>query len=325
MLTAMARSFSWSKNLAAAAAVDEYADYVDAKPLPLTPGVMHVPTIAQLALPSPDDSSSPSGSSNASHEPFDRDVASPRRPNRLRKTPPSSYPFSFVPENPSPMANFPYAFHRSTPTSPATSFVAQPPRAMSVHAPPPPSKPRKLIKRHLSSLDPPPTAAADLSMARIAELPPVPPMPPLKRRSTFNFSLRRKKTASGSTQSEDGHGPRALPALPPPSPLVLNMPIFRPFHARRRDSWHVQPASEPSSIGVRHSGPPTADFDEVAWTGVAPKGFDTVMRDNRGGWKSTWSLTLPTPEEPPPPPRARSKPKFTLAKTSTRAPGVRAL
>ncbi|KAJ7109947.1 hypothetical protein C8R44DRAFT_883965 [Mycena epipterygia] len=287
-------------------------DVLDEKPLPLPPGILRhtQPTIAQLAFPSPDDASSPSCSSNASHEPFPAsnltkyDV-SPRRPNRLRKPPPSSYPssFSFVPENPSPVANFPYVFHRSTPTSPAASFVAgpSPARAMSVNSPA--KLVRKLTKRRPS--DPgPPSAAANLSMARLADIPPVPPLPPLpplERKNTFNFTLRRKKAGS---KSDDGH--TSLPALPPPSPLALNIPTFRPFHARRRDSWHVQPVSEPP-VELRHSSPPTSELlSQAAWTGVAPEGFAA----NRGGWKSTWSLSLPPDGEPPP--RVRPRPTFTL-------------
>jgi hypothetical protein len=226
MLTTMFQSWRYTNKPAvvvAAADDDEHA-YND-KALPPTPGLKPVPpSIAQLAYPSPDESSSPSDSSNASHEPFadltKSDVAAPRQPNRLRKPPPSSYPFSFVPENPSPQANFPYSFHRhrSTPNSPATSFIAAPARPLSMH---PPVPPRKLTKRRPSIHEPPPSAAADLSMARIAEHPPPPP-PPLLRRNTFNFnSFRRKKSSLQSAQSEDGHSP--LPALPPPSPLLLNI------------------------------------------------------------------------------------------------------
>ncbi|KAJ7446381.1 hypothetical protein B0H11DRAFT_2248826 [Mycena galericulata] len=277
-------------------------DYPTNKALPPTPGVKPVPpSIAQLALPSPDDSSSPGSSSNESYEPPHLPVQGKRRPNRLRKPPPSSYPFSFVPEDPSPSANFPYIFHRPAP-SPSPSFVTSTSRALSMHSNPnpTPTKPvRKLTKRRPSLTDPP--ATADVS---IPELPP----PPLQRRGTFNFTLRRKKTLGRSSQSEDGHC--SLPPLPPPSPLALNIPTFRPFHARRRDSWHVQPASEPP-VALRHSSPPASTdvFSQAAWTGVAPKNFE-VIRGYRGGWKSTWSLSL-APEEPLPP-RTRPKPTFTL-------------
>lgn len=218
MLTAMASFQPWPKyNKDLPPVAPDYStDYPAAKALPPTPGVKAVPSsIAQLAMPSPDSSSS----SNTSHEPFDLaryDFEVKRRPNRLRKAPPSSYPFSFVPEDPSPSANFPYIFHRSTPTSPASSFLTSPSRALSMT---PISKPvRKLTKRRPSLSDPPATAAADIPMSRIAELP---PLPPLQRRSTFNLGLRRKKPPSKATQSEDGHG--SLPPLPPPSPLILNM------------------------------------------------------------------------------------------------------
>lgn len=225
MLTAMVSFQNWRKQPAAVvlAARDDDGSYTGA--LPPTPGLKPTPpSIAQLAFPSPDESSSPSCSSNTSHELERYDVAAPRQPNRLRKPPPSSYPFSFVPEDPSPDANFPYSFHRhrSTPNSPATSFVSGPARALSLH---PPMPPRKLTKRRTFISDAPATAAANLS------LPSLPEMPTLQRRNTFNFSLRRKKTSSKSTLSEDGHS--MLPALPPPSPLTLNIvsvlvPFFLP-------------------------------------------------------------------------------------------------
>ncbi|KAF8215937.1 hypothetical protein K438DRAFT_1954616 [Mycena galopus ATCC 62051] len=278
------------------------------KSLPPTPGPSALPSIAQLAFPSPDESSSPSNSSNGSHEPCldltKCDLTALRHPNKLKKPPPSSYPFSFIPENPSPRANFPYAFHRhrSTHTSPAASFVAPAARSLSTLSMTPIAPPRKLTKRRPSIPEPPPTAAADLSMARIAE------QPPLRRSNTFNFnSLRRKKSSPKTTQSEDSH--RTLPALPPPSPLTLNIPTFRPFHARKRDSWHVESTSQPPS-NSGHSSPPAANelISEVAWTG-ASKALDSILRV-RGGFKSTWSLQ----DEDPPPRRARSKPehKFTL-------------
>ncbi|KAJ7170135.1 hypothetical protein C8R46DRAFT_224367 [Mycena filopes] len=270
-------------------------------PLPPTPGLKPPPpSIAQLAMPSPDESSS--SSSNASHEVVDLtkyDAPSPRRPNRLRKAPPSSYPFSFVPEDPPPVANFPYTFHRSTPNSPAQSFVGAPARAMSMHAP---SPPRKLAKprRRASGSTPPASAAADMSMARISEIPPVPPLPP---KNSFNFSLRRKRTSRS-----EGHSP-ALPDLPPPSPLTLNIPTFLPFHARKRDSWHIQsasasPLSAPSRPTVARS--PSDDvFSQAAWNGVVTPAGRAV---NRSGWKSTWSLSMSAENITPPAlrPAARS-------------------
>ncbi|KAJ6520088.1 hypothetical protein C8R45DRAFT_47618 [Mycena sanguinolenta] len=289
------------------------------KALPATPRLMP-PSIAQLAFPSPDESSSPSDSSNASHEPYDLtkyDVAAPRHPNKLKKPPPSSYPFSFVPENPSAEANFPYAFHRyrstPTPTSPTPTVASA--RPLSAH---PPEPPRKLTKRRPSIPDPPHTAAPNLSMTRIVE-----PQPPLQRRTTFDFtSLRRKKTSSKSTRSEDGHS--TLPALPPPSPLTLNIPTYRPFHTRKRDSWHLQSTSQPA-LNQRHSTPPsTSDLvTEFAWTG-ASKALNTALR-TRGGWRSAWSLSLPQDQDVPPqlPPHTKSKPKFTLGpdEEETESPG----
>ncbi|KAJ7161313.1 hypothetical protein C8R43DRAFT_1175582 [Mycena crocata] len=273
MLTAMAL---WQKALPAAP-VDDY------KTLPPTPGVKPPPpSIAQLALPSPE-SSSQSTDSSASHDPFCA-PASPRRRNKLRKPPPSSYPFSFVAENPSPTANFPYSF-ASTPASPVASFVST--RALSVH-----TVHRKLTKR------------------RPSQTPDAPPLPPtLQRSSTFTFTLRRKKTSS---HSELGHD--LLPALPPPSPLAIVsfhslrtsrlttfQPTFRPFHARRRDSWHAHPSQHPAT--PPH---PPAPFDDVAWTGVAPRGFDTIIHTS--GWRSTWSLALPD---------ERRRPKFVLDDTDS--------
>ncbi|KAJ7631255.1 hypothetical protein FB45DRAFT_917984 [Roridomyces roridus] len=179
-------------------------DY-DGKALPPTPGFKPPPpSIAQLAMPSPDESSSPSGSSNASHEPEEHLVALPRRPNRLRKPPPSSYPFSFIPEEfgstsaNCPVPNFPYIFHRSTPASPATSFVAAATRPVSMHAP---SPRRKLAKRRTSDTPSEP-----------------PPVPPKSRRSSFSsFFLRRKSTMDTvSTPSDEDRGEAQLP---PPSPL----------------------------------------------------------------------------------------------------------
>ncbi|KAJ7786584.1 hypothetical protein B0H16DRAFT_36734 [Mycena metata] len=216
----------WGQSLAAAndTAVVFPAVYDD-KSLPPTPHGLPPPprlppTIAQLAMPSPDESSS--SDSTASHEIVDLtryNVASPRRPNRLRKPPPSSFSlFSFIPENPPSMSNFPYIFHRSTPSSPAQSFVAGagPARASSMHVP---SASRKLTKsrRRTTGSTPPASAAADLSMARISEIPPV---PPLASRSSFGF-LRRKKTSIHS-----GADSPALPDLPPSTPLTLN--IVRP-------------------------------------------------------------------------------------------------
>ncbi|KAF7337472.1 DH domain-containing protein [Mycena sanguinolenta] len=297
------------------------------KVLPPTPRPMP-PSIAQLAFPSPDESSSPSDSSNASHEPFDLskyDVAAPRHPKKLKKPPPSSYPFSFIPENPAPEANFPYAFHRyrstPTPTNPTPNAVAVSARPLSMH---PPEPPRKLTKRRPSIPEPPHTAAPDLSMTRIVD-PQPPPQPPLLRRSTLSFTrLRRKKTSSKSTLSEDGHS--VLPALPPSSPLTLDIPTYRPFHARKRDSWHLQPALQPPA-DQRYSSPPaTGDLvSEFAWTG-ASKALDTVLRA-RGGWRSAWSLSesLPQDQAAPPSlrPRSNSRPKFTLGpdEEETESPG----
>ncbi|KAK7063999.1 DH domain-containing protein [Favolaschia claudopus] len=283
--------------------------------VPPTPGFKPIPaTIAQLAFPSPDETSSPSDSSNVSHEPFSDlaryDVAAPRQPNKLKKAPPSSYPFSFIPEDPTPEANFPYAFHRyrSTPTASATTVQTLPSRALSMQ---PPSPSRKLTKRR-PSIPESQTAAANLSMTRILEQP---QPPPLQRSNTFNFnSLRRKKTSlskAKSTQSEHGHGSAAvLPALPPPSPLTLNVPTWtRPFHAPRRDSWHIQSASQPAA-DMRHSSHPAPSdlITEAAWTGE-PAALKTVIRA-RGGWRSTWSLALTHREISPS--HAKPKPKFTL-------------
>ncbi|KAJ7246258.1 hypothetical protein B0H12DRAFT_1073205 [Mycena haematopus] len=258
------------------------------KALPATPGIRLIPpSIAQLAFPSPDESYSPSDSSNASHEPFDL-----ARYN-AEEIPAVQLSVLLCPENPSPEANFPYAFHRYRPTPSSRTLSNEPP-----------TPPRKLTKRRPSIPEPPPTAAADLSMARAPE------KPPLQRRNTFNFnSLRRKKTSSKFTQSEDGH--TTLPALPPPSPLTLNIPTYRPFHARNRDSWHL-PASP---IDLRHSSPPAPGdlISEVAWTG-ASKAFNTIVR-TRGGWRSTWSLSLRQEEGVPPRTRqhTHSRPEFTLA------------
>ncbi|KAJ7070771.1 hypothetical protein C8F01DRAFT_1107711 [Mycena amicta] len=265
----------WSKALPATPVDDEPV-------LPPTPGFKASPSsIAQLAMPSPDESSS---ESNASHD----SPLPPRASNRLRKPPPqpppSSYPFSFFPEDPSPSPNFPYSF--STPASPATSFIAGPARALSML----PRVTRKLTKRRPSSSE---SSIADLEV------------PMLQRRNTFNFSLRRKRTSVQATQSEDGHS--CLPTLPPPSPLAVNIPAFLPFHARRRDSWHV--LSSPAHL--RHSTPPPAadTLSEIAWTGVAPKGFSVIR--NRGGWRSTWSLTDQEAVA-----LGRPKPKFTIGDDS---------
>ncbi|KAJ6503266.1 hypothetical protein C8R47DRAFT_196045 [Mycena vitilis] len=279
----------------------------EGKPLPPTPGLKPAPpSIAQLAFPSPDETSSPSDSSNASHEPFylaKYDVTSPRLPNKLKKLkkpPPSSYPYSFVAEDPSPEPNFPYTFfhrHRSTPNSPASSFIAGSVRALSMH---PPSPARKLTKRRPSIPEHPASADADITMASRAE------RPPIQRSSTMNFSFRRKRTTSRTAQTEDGHS--ILPALPPPSPLTLNIPTFRSFHARKRDSWHVQSGSQPPVDQRRSTSDARGDFSEVAWTGFAPKAFDTIIRA-RGGWRSTWSLSLSRDDVPPLP---RAKPKFVV-------------
>ncbi|KAJ7651683.1 hypothetical protein DFH06DRAFT_1134897 [Mycena polygramma] len=122
----------------------------------------------------------------------------------------------------------------------------------------------------------------------------------------MNFSFRRKRTASRTAQSEDGHYHASGP--PPPSPLTLNIPTFRPFHARKRDSWHVQSGSQLPVDQRRSSSDVPGDFSEVAWTGFAPKAFDTIIRA-RGGWRSTWSLSLSRDDVPPLP---RAKLKFVV-------------
>ncbi|KAF7307195.1 DH domain-containing protein [Mycena indigotica] len=259
--------------------------------IPPTPGYKRSPpSIGQLAMPSPDESSS---SSNTSHDPTPvsdnlekYNVASPRSPKRLRKAPPppppSSYPFSFIAENPPQNPNFPYSF--STPASPSASVTSGSARAFSML----PRVARKLTKRRPSS--------SEASTESVAELVP----PTVQRRNTFNFSLRRKKTSTKGTQSEDGHS--SLPSLPPPSPLAVNVPTFLPFHARRRDSWHVPSASE----SHHHSTPPTTDsLSELAWTGIASQ--DLVISRHRSGWRSTWSLTDPEATS-----HNRSKPRFTI-------------
>ncbi|KAF7311140.1 DH domain-containing protein [Mycena chlorophos] len=252
-----------------------------------TPGLKpHPLSIAQLAMPSSPDESSES--SNTSHEvPLPEqpvNVAS-RRPNRLRKPPPrpppSSYPFSFVAENPSPDSNFPYSF--STPVSAASSFITTSTRALSGL---PTRTARKLTKRRPSS-------------SSVAQ-PSTESLPPMQRRSTFNLTFRRSRHSFRGTQSEDGHSSAPVPPLPRPSPLAANMPAFFPFHARRRDSWHAQSASEP----LRHSTPPTTDstLSEMAWTGI---GSNRVH--NQGGWRSTWSLTEGEAATLP-----RPRPRFTI-------------
>ncbi|KAJ6503214.1 hypothetical protein C8R47DRAFT_1210488 [Mycena vitilis] len=283
MLTATISSQSWrSKPVVVLEPIDD-SDVVFPSSLPLT---------AMLAFPSPDETSSPSDSSNASHEPFylaKYDVASPRLPNKLKKLkkpPPSSYPYSFVAEDPSPEPNFPYTFfdrHRSTPNSPASSFIAGSVRALSMH---PPSPARKLTKRR----------------------PSIPEHP--QRRCRHHHGEPGGAAPDPTTaQTEDGHS--ILPALPPPSPLTLNIvwqPTFRSFHARKRDSWHVQSGSQPPVDQRRSTSDARGDFSEVAWTGFAPKAFDTIIRA-RGGWRSTWSLSLSRDDVPPLP---RAKPKFVV-------------
>ncbi|KAJ7103267.1 hypothetical protein B0H15DRAFT_1017053 [Mycena belliarum] len=309
MRTAIARVMPWAKH-------HPHPDDGPRHPAAVDPGPRDPPrTIAQLAMPSPDDSS-PSGSSTASHEPFDRPTSEPfdrpntgnsfnfslpRRPNRLRKPPPTSYPlFSFVPENPPPVANFPYIFNRSAPSTPVPG---SPQRPMSVASDLRPSAVRKLTKRRNTVPAPPPPS--NMSMPHLPHLshslpPPVPPLPPhLRRRGTF--SLRRRKSNPTEVPPIDNHPP--LPTLPPQSPLALNIPMLRPFHARRRDSWHQQqPAAQ------RHSEPTPTDFAEVAWTGAIPRGFNSVMGGATGGWKSTWSLGVP-PARPRP---KKTPPQFTL-------------
>ncbi|KAJ7878627.1 hypothetical protein B0H13DRAFT_2346489 [Mycena leptocephala] len=126
-------------------------------------------------------------------------------------------------------------------------------------------------------------------------------MPTLQRRNTFNFSLRRKKTSSKSTLSEDGHS--MLPALPPPSPLTLNIPTFRPFHARRRDSWHVQPASQ-ATVEQSHSSP-AARGDMLSQKHAAAGGppgvslFPGTASPHRRARNRNQSLPLPTRRRAP--------------------------
>ncbi|KAF7303232.1 DH domain-containing protein [Mycena kentingensis (nom. inval.)] len=266
----------------------DVGDSVDDSPraVPPTPGFKPAPpSIAQLAMPSPDEAST----SSSSHETpppahlAKYDPAASRSPKKLRKQPPShpptSYPFSFIPEEPRPAPNFnfPFNFYSSTPPSPASSYVSSPDRALSVF----PRASRKLTKRR--------PALTNVSAPNLVD------PPSINRRNTFNFSLRRNKSSVLATQSEDGHS--YLPSLPPPSPLHVNIPTFQSFHARRRDSWHVEPPSESNT----HPTPPTTEtLSEIAYTGVAPKGFAT-----RGGWRSTMSLTDSDANN-------RPKPKFTI-------------
>ncbi|KAJ7193349.1 hypothetical protein GGX14DRAFT_478584 [Mycena pura] len=225
----MAMSFlCWSK----AADLDPDAVVVvpvqlDDNAVPPSPGFKRrPPSIAQLAMPSPDDS--PSGSSSASHEPLTTpalvkdDVPAPRLPNRLRKAPPSpapppsSYPFSFVPEDPSPVANFPYSF-RSALAGPVPSFVSDPGRSLSA----PQIASRKLAKRR-PPLPHRPVAAA------VSDLPTLPhekePPAPIQRRNTFSFNFRRKMSFRKSTQSDDCQ--ISLPTPASLGPLALDVVCF---------------------------------------------------------------------------------------------------
>ncbi|KAJ6621135.1 hypothetical protein B0H10DRAFT_1016606 [Mycena sp. CBHHK59/15] len=174
--------------------------------MPPTPGPKPPPQdIAQLALPSPDSSSSPS-SSSASHEPLPvlhlqhYDVQPPSRPKKLRKPPPSSYPFSFIPEHPDPAANFPYAFHRSTPASPAASFLA--PRSISVLA-------DSRLRRH----SPPPTLTANSQNAARLCLHPHPAR--LSRQQALPPSRRLRYNGGGPSTSASSA--KSRPPKPPPT------------------------------------------------------------------------------------------------------------
>ncbi|CAK5280718.1 unnamed protein product [Mycena citricolor] len=290
----------------------EYTEYD--QQVPPTPGLKpSPPSIAQLALPSPEETS-PSSSSNTSHEPSNLNelvkygVSSPKRPNRLRKkAPPSSYPFSFIPDDPSPTVSFPYAFHRSSPTSRSSSFISPPSRSMSVNGIA--RITRKLTKRRPSSSEPTDAAVPDDQNPRFEE--DQPGIAPLQRRSTFNFGLGRRRSSVTTnlgtyTQSEDGH--YSLPPVKRAGRSALNIPTFQLFQTTRRDSWHAQSASQPN-VPSSPSAVGTDALSEVPWTGVVSKALD--VQTERNGWKSTWSLSLDDGEH-----MLRPKPRFTLGDES---------